>query len=61
MATNLKRFTISVTPDMKEELTDLKQEKYYNTTQNEMIRELIKKGLIALKTEEKEAQQEKTA
>lgn len=53
MATNLKRFTISITPDMEKDLDAAKRERYYNTTQNEMIRELINKGLATLWTEPK--------
>lgn len=45
MATELKRFTISVTPEMESRLDKVKQLYYYKDTQNDMIRELIKKGL----------------
>lgn len=63
MATNLKRFTISVTPDMVEKLADAKREIYYNATQNEMIRDLIETGLNSLQTESKkrQGQHDKTA
>lgn len=56
MSTNLKRFTISVTPTMEKKLDELKQQHYYKTTQTRMIRDLINKGLKTLeegKDEEK--------
>ena len=52
MATNLKRFTISITPKMEAELDSAKQKIYYRDTQNAMIRDLIIRGLAALKEEE---------
>lgn len=51
MATNLKRFTISLTPTLEKKLDKLKKERYYRTTQNDMIRELISLGLNALEKE----------
>lgn len=51
MATELKRFTISVTPSMEAELDSAKQERYYKGTQNDMIRDLIARGLATLQTE----------
>ena len=44
MAANDRRFTISVSPCMNEELILAKEGKYRNTTHNEMLRELILKG-----------------
>lgn len=55
MATQLKRFTISVTPEMEEKLEKVKRELYYKETQNYMVRELISLGL---KTLEKERENE---
>lgn len=52
MATNLKRFTSSITPKMEAELDSAKQKIYYRDTQNAMIRDLIIRGLAALKEEE---------
>lgn len=51
MSTDLKRFTISVTPDIEADLDTVKKEHFYKATKNEMIRTLIIKGLDALKTE----------
>lgn len=51
MATNLKRFTISVTPNLEIELDSAKQRRYYRNTQNDMIRDLIIRGLATLKDE----------
>lgn len=59
MATILKRFTISVTPDMEIELDALKREKFYNTSQNEMIRYLINLGTGVMKSRSKNLRQEK--
>lgn len=43
MATDLRRFTISITPTMEVDLDKAKKERYYKDTQNEMIRDL---GLV---------------
>lgn len=43
--TDRMRFTISVSNEMKEALDQVKKEKYYNTTRNEMINDLIALGL----------------
>ncbi|MGN0483940.1 MAG: hypothetical protein ACI4HI_10355 [Lachnospiraceae bacterium] len=53
MATDLKRFTISVTPEMEERLDKAKQELYYKDTQNRMIRDLILLGLNAIEGDSK--------
>jgi metal-responsive CopG/Arc/MetJ family transcriptional regulator len=51
MATKLKRFTISITPNMEEDLNLIKKELYYNNTRNAMIRDLIIRGLDSIKAE----------
>ena len=51
MATDLKRFTISITDEMEQDLDEEKKETYYAETQSEMIRDLIARGLVALKEE----------
>lgn len=51
MATNLKRFTISITRSMEADLDAAKKELYYKNTQNDMIRDLISRGLATLKAE----------
>lgn len=51
MATTLRRFTISITPSMDADLDAVKKERYYKSTQNDMIRDLISLGLEALKAE----------
>lgn len=53
MATKLKRFTISVTSDIEADLDKIKKEYFYKTTQSEMIRTLITKGLNVIKNNEK--------
>lgn len=50
MATELKRMTFVVTPDM-EALMDEAKRMFYDRTQSEMIRALIVAGLAALKAE----------
>ena len=52
MATDLHRFTISITPDMETALDAVKKELFYKSTQNEMIRNLIARGLDDLKREQ---------
>ncbi|MBQ8562369.1 MAG: hypothetical protein IJ443_00570 [Firmicutes bacterium] len=54
MSTELKRFTISVTPSMEAELDTAKKECYYKGTQNAMIRDLIVRGLASLHAEEED-------
>lgn len=49
MATELKRMTFAVTPDMEELMNEAKK-MFYGRTQSEMIRALITAGLTALKT-----------
>lgn len=51
MATDMLRFTISVTKDMEEKLDLLKQAKYYDVTRNRMIQELICIGLESMQKE----------
>ena len=51
MAATYRRFTISVSPGMNEDLIWAKEGKYRNTTQNEMFRQLILKGLDSLQGE----------
>ena len=45
METDLKRFTISITPKMEAELGLAKQKCYSHETQSNMIRDLIARGL----------------
>ena len=45
MATHLKRFTISVTPSMEAELDAVKRT-YYKGTQNDMLRDLMARGVL---------------
>ncbi len=53
MATDQKRFMISVTPSMEADLDLLKKERFYNNSQAEMLRYVIGVGLESLKTEKK--------
>ena len=54
MATDLRRFTISITPTMETDLDRAKKECYYKSTQNEMIRDLIIRGLETLDLEQED-------
>lgn len=49
MATELKRMTFVVTPEMEEPLNSIKKEMFYNRTQSDMIRELVSAGVRAFK------------
>lgn len=60
MATELKRMTFAVTPDI-EELMDEAKRMFYDSTQSEMIRALIVAGLTTLKTEKKASENECSA
>lgn len=60
MATELKRFTISITPEIEAKLDSLKQRLYYSTTRNTMVRDLIIRGLASLEAEEDAAKDKKT-
>ena len=51
MATDMKRFTISVTDEMEIRLDKIKQLKYYKTTKNKMIQDLICIGLDVMQKE----------
>lgn len=50
MATELKRLTFVVTPDMEVPLNSMKKEMFYDRTQSDMIRELLSAGMRALET-----------
>lgn len=54
MATDMRRFTISIPDDMDNKLDRVKQEIYYKNTQTEMVRDLIARGLQDLETEQAE-------
>ena len=60
MATELKRMTFAVTPDMVE-LMDEAKRMFYDSTQSEMIRSLIVAGLKALKAEKEESENDRSA
>lgn len=54
MSTKLRRFTISITPEMEADLDKAKHDVYYRGTQNDMIRDLIIRGLNSLNQKEKD-------
>lgn len=49
MAAEHKRFSVSVPPSMEEALTKVKKEYYGECSQNDMVRDLIIRGLEAQK------------
>ncbi len=51
MATEFKRFTITIPQDVKLDLDVAKEQIYKKDTQSQMMRDLIARGLDALKTE----------
>ena len=53
MAANLKRLTISITPTMELDLEQAKEKRYDKVTQNDMIKDLIIRGLEAFEKENK--------
>jgi len=59
MATDLKRMTFSVTPEIEAPLKKLKKEIFYDRSQSDMIRTLVSLGIRALEVEKKKAKVEK--
>ena len=55
MATDLRRYKISITPSMEIDLGMVKKEWYCQETQNDMFRDLIIRGLASLESETKES------
>ncbi len=51
MTTEKKQIEISITPSMEADLIAVKKENYYKDTQNDMIRDLIIRGLMSVKIE----------
>ena len=49
MSTKLKRFTISITPEIEKELQEAKKMKYFMENRTEKVRDLICLGLKELK------------
>lgn len=48
MEEGFKRFTISLTPDIEAELRVVRRTYFVRFTQNEMIKELIRRGIEAV-------------
>ena len=51
MGTGLKKLTFAVTPDIEAVLDKEKNERFYDRSRSDMIRELIKAGLRGVKKE----------
>lgn len=51
MSTSMKRFSVSVTPDLEKRLDTIKKELFYKKTQTQMLREVIKRGLDSFEFE----------
>lgn len=60
MNTNMKRFSISLTPDLEADLDALKKDKFYNSNKSDMIRFLITLGLEVCKREDNDPNRPKT-
>ncbi len=56
MSTEIRRITFVVTPEIETSLNLIKKEKFYNQTQSDMIRELIRAGLKMLEFEKRKHQ-----
>lgn len=54
MPLEVRRFTVSVTPELDRKLDELKRARYWNATQSEMIRDLIALGLLHFESEPEE-------
>lgn len=54
MAAELKRLTFVATPEVEESLSSAKEEMFYNRTRSDMIRDLLRAGLRAVKAEKAE-------
>lgn len=51
MATNMKRFTISVNDEIEMQLDRLKQARYYNASKNKMVQDLLVLGIAEMQKE----------
>lgn len=51
MAKDMRKITISITPSMEMELGQIKKERYCKDTKNDMMQDLIIRGLASLKSE----------
>lgn len=63
MSTKNKRFMLTVPDDIESDAAEVKKDLYYNKPYSEMYRQLIRKGLDALKQENaaKEKEHEKAS
>lgn len=51
MATDLKRITFSVTPEIEASLKSFKKEMFYDRSQSDMLRTLVSAGMRALEAD----------
>lgn len=51
MGVNGKRFTIAISDELAVQLDRMKQMKYYNTSQNKMVQDLLWAGIETMKKE----------
>ena len=52
MSTELKRFTISITPEIESKMDALKQRLYYRTSRTAMIKDILLRALASFEAEE---------
>ena len=50
MATDMKRFTLTVTSEMEQSVEELKQGEFYNKPYSELYRHIINTGVMAIKS-----------
>jgi len=50
MATDMKRFTLTVTPEIEQGVEELKQRYFYNKPYSELYRHIINAGVSAIKS-----------
>jgi len=50
MATDMKRLTVTVTPEMERNVEELKQKEFYNKPYSELYRHIINAGVLAIKS-----------
>lgn len=58
MATSMKRFMLTVAPEMERTLDELKQKMFYNKSYSEMYRYILEVGMSAIKSSDFERQEE---
>lgn len=61
MKAKMKRFMVSITPDLEQDLDELKKERFYNKPYSEVYRYVLAQGLKAVATQKKAETKNKVA